>query len=153
MVTLKKHTLFLSITIFVLILDQLTKWFVQTSKLDLLLIPPLVSFTYSTNKGAGFGILQGQTMLLLFVSLLVICFILFYYPQLKQPFHAPVALILGGAVGNFLDRLLFHYVRDFIVIWIWPSFNVADSAITIGVAWLIWMELLGKKDLKTRKAE
>ena len=94
----------------------------------------------TTNTGAAFSMLEGYNSILLFIALIVVGVILFNYPKIPDQ-RLPVtafALITGGAIGNITDRVMLGYVVDFINFSFWPSFNVADSAISIGAVLLIW---------------
>jgi signal peptidase II len=108
--------------------------------------------TYTTNTGAAFGILQGQGFFLVISTLIGLGAIAAYY--LYPPFDHGVlrfalSLMLGGALGNLFDRLRQGYVVDFINShgW-WPTFNLADSAITIGIAILVGFLLLRREPPK-----
>lgn len=139
---LKDTTFIFSISLFIILLDQLTKYIVS-KYMELHQSIPFVKnvlhLTYIQNTGAGFGILKGWNMLLIFISLTIIGVILFYFDRIvkEKPVYIPVALVLGGAVGNLIDRIFLGHVIDFIDFRIWPAFNVADSCITIGALWLI----------------
>jgi len=92
-----------------------------------------------------------RNLLFLFISFLAICFIFYFYkntPKTHPWLAAGFALILGGAIGNLIDRLRFGKVVDFLDFYIgsyhWPAFNVADSAITVGVS-IFLIHLLFKK--------
>lgn len=92
---------------------------------------------YLENTGAAFGLLRGQGPLLTGLALLIVGLLLAYYRLL--PRHSPAArlslgLLLGGALGNLLDRLRLGYVVDYIDLTVWPVFNLADAAICAGVA-------------------
>ncbi len=115
---------FILITISIIILDQLTKYF----------IPATVK-----NTAAAFGILPGQQGFLIIFSFIFIAGVIYFYPRIPKTKFPQVmmALILGGAIGNLIDRLLLGFVRDFIDVGFWPAFNIADSAITIGAIGLI----------------
>ena len=113
-----KHLLLLAILI---LLDQLTKFLFSNVK----------------NYGAAFGILQGQILLFIIISLAVIVFCVYYYKIKKL--RLPLILILAGTIGNLIDRLFLGYVRDFINLKIWPVFNLADSLNVIGIALLIYI--------------
>ena len=133
-------------------LDQLTKWLVARA-LDLHeyrpLLDGLLSLSHVRNRGAAFGILSDadlpyQALLFSALSLVALLAIAVYAYRLPAEARLPrtaLALVLGGAVGNLVDRLRLGYVVDFIhVYWRqhqWPDFNVADSAITVGVTLLI----------------
>ena len=97
------------------------------------IIKNILHFTYVHNYGAGFSLFQNQTLLFIVFAVLVIAAILYYYNKITKNYVLiGAALILSGAVGNLVDRLIFGYVIDFIDFRIWPMFNIADSAITIG---------------------
>jgi signal peptidase II len=96
-----------------------------------------IRIRYVTNSGAAFGILQDQTVFLIVTSLIGLAAIYLYYRY--PPFeHAivPIAIgmMLGGAVGNLIDRIRLGRVTDFVDVGWFPAFNVADSSITIGIA-------------------
>lgn len=138
----KKLFLIFSISIFIVLLDQLTKYLVSKYmplSQSIPLIKNVLYLTYIHNTGAGFGILRGWNTILIFISLIVIGIILFYFDKIikERYIHIPISLILGGAIGNLIDRVFLGYVIDFIDFRIWPAFNVADSCITIGALWLI----------------
>ena len=110
------------------------------------LIKGVFHLTLIHNRGAAFGILKNQTPFFIFVSILAVILI---YSALrnnknkKYSFHnVSLVLILAGALGNLIDRLRFGYVIDFLDLRIWPVFNVADSAITIGAILLGWSILI-----------
>jgi signal peptidase II len=134
----------------VVLLDQASKWLImQRFALyeSLPVIPNYFAITYVRNKGAAFGILADARLrlpVLLVVTLVAVALLLWYYRQ--QPLRRglsrfALSLLLGGAVGNLIDRMRFGEVIDFLdVYWQryhWPAFNVADSAITIGVILLL----------------
>ena len=127
----------------VLFLDQLTK-FLATKYLSFNQSLPLVKgvlyLSLVRNRGAAFGMLKGLNIFFILAALAAITLI---YLNLKKLgwrriaiTTASLSLILAGALGNLIDRLAFGYVIDFIDLRIWPVFNVADSAITIGA--LLW---------------
>ena len=123
---------FFSIALLIIILDQITKYFLTDVHYGLI--------NYTTNTGAGFSILQGQTTLLIIITFLVLGLILYY--KKKEPEHwLPLSFIFAGAIGNLIDRLYFGYVRDFIDLKFWPIFNIADSFMVIGVILIIYMSL------------
>ena len=125
--TAKKHIIFVSVSVLVVLIDQLVKFIVRRY------------FEFTKNYGAGFGLLQHQKWLLILIALVVIGVILFYYKKIPDvtSVRVFVALVLGGVVGNLVDRIAFGYVTDFVRIWIWPAFNFADVASTAGVIGLI----------------
>jgi len=136
----------------VVVLDQLAKAVVvRTIGLHdyVPLVDGLLSLSHVRNHGAAFGLLSDwnlpyQSLLLSVLSLLALGAIAAYFVRLPEAARLPrlaLALVLGGAIGNVVDRLRLGYVVDFVhVYWReyqWPDFNVADSAITIGVALLV----------------
>ena len=134
----RKEVVFLLITLVVILLDQITKSIVRNT---FQVGQTKGIFTYIQNTGAGFGILKGMNGFLIAVSILIIVFIIYYYHKIHEHHKAPVgatAFIIGGAVGNLIDRIIHGFVIDFIDFGIWPAFNIADSAITIGAVVLIF---------------
>jgi len=107
-------------------------------------IKGIFHITLVMNKGAAFGIFKDQGALFVIVGIAVAAFIIYSLPRLLREgalIRAATALMLGGAAGNLIDRLRFGYVVDFLDFRVWPVFNVADSAITVGTI-LICIRLL-----------
>jgi signal peptidase II len=142
------HWLWLSLL--VLALDQATKWIVERSMhvYETIELLPFFQLTYLRNQGAAFSFLSdaGGWQRWFFVALSVTFSvgISYWLVRLKPGRRweaAAWSLVLGGAVGNLIDRVLVGYVIDFLDVfysqWHWPAFNVADSAITIGIAMLL----------------
>ena len=126
--------------------DQLIKRLVMdrfTPGESLPLIPSVLHLTYVQNRGAAFGLLQGQQLLFIGLALLVIGWLgrELIKTGTSRLVAWSAALVLGGAAGNLLDRICLGYVVDFIDVRVWPVFNVGDSAITIGVALLLWQSV------------
>ncbi|MCK9603624.1 MAG: signal peptidase II [Candidatus Omnitrophica bacterium] len=138
----------------ILCLDFFTKFLAKQNLSLNEPLPVIKGFFYLTlvhNRGAGFGILKDQAILLVFTSLFAV--ILIYLGLKKNKIYKKpditsisLAFILGGALGNLIDRLFLGYVVDFLDFRIWPVFNIADSAITIGAILLGW-SILFKKDV------
>ncbi len=135
---------FLLIAAAIVALDQLTKWYIRAN-LDRGDAWPSsdwwLKVAHITNSGAAFGIFQGAGPLLAVTSVLGMAFILIYLfnPGFAHPLmRLGLAFMLGGAIGNLIDRVTEGEVVDFIKVPNWPAFNVADSAITIGVLCLLW---------------
>lgn len=144
---------FYGIAAAIIILDQLSKFIVQ-QKLDLgqiiPIIPSFFNLTYVLNPGAAFGFLSGASAafrgpFFITISVLAVLFILYYRSRHREIGVLPsvaLALILGGALGNLIDRLRLGMVVDFLDFYYrsyhWPAFNLADSAITVGVALMIF---------------
>lgn len=145
----KKYLVVFSIALTAVILDQIAKFLIKTNfelNQTFPILKNIFHLTYITNYGAGFGILQQQKWILVFISLIVIGFIFYYLDKIKekQLFLQVIAgFVLGGTIGNLIDRISFGYVVDFLDFRIWPIFNFADSFVTIGVIGLIvyfWKE-------------
>lgn len=132
----------------IVLLDQVTKWFVDRTMPLYHSIPVIDKFfnlTYIRNTGAAFGILAGSAAafrlpFLMIFSLLAIGFIIVMLrrlPERETGLISALAFILGGAIGNLIDRFAYGEVIDFLdFYWAnyhWPAFNIADSFITIGV--------------------
>jgi signal peptidase II len=103
-----------------------------------------LAFEYVQNTGAAFGILKGRTWLLSVLALVVASsFMVMFWKHLPfdRLLQFSVALVIGGAIGNLVDRVRLGYVVDFVAVGAWPRFNVADSAITIGLVLLAWTVL------------
>ena len=147
----------LALSIF--ILDRLTKTFIENhfslyeSKN---VIPGFLDFTHIRNKGMAFGILSNTTwtwipfLLSIFASIAFILILIFALrpPVSQRRLQMGLMLILGGAIGNLYDRFRYGFVTDFIEVFYksyqWPTFNLADSAITIGVG-LLLLEILNQE--------
>lgn len=96
-----------------------------------------LAFEYIENTGAAFGILAGRVWLLSILAIVVaVGFLLAFRSSLPHSawLRLSFGLVTGGGIGNFLDRLRLGYVIDFLAVGTWPKFNLADSAITIGLA-------------------
>lgn len=136
----------------VTILDQLSKWYVWTHFEYGERRPALgsiFSWTYCHNTGGAFSILPGSRWFFLLAGGLISLYLIHSLPKVAKGHWAPAyahALILGGAIGNLIDRTLYGYVVDFIDFHWWPVFNIADSAITVGIAVLAGSILFGKED-------
>ena len=133
----------------VILSDQITKFlalkFLQLNT-PVPLIKNFLNLTLVHNRGAAFGFFQNQLFLFVLVSLFAIGLILYNLKNKTNPFILKISLslILGGAVGNLIDRLRFGFVIDFLDLRIWPVFNIADSVITIAALVLSWELLFNK---------
>ncbi len=111
------------------------------------LLPRILHLTYVQNTGMAFGLFRGYPYVFVALAIGVAAWIVH---ELRQgPRHGwamySLALVLGGAIGNLIDRVRLGYVVDFIDLRVWPVFNLADSAITIGVIILIWRSMFPDK--------
>ena len=142
------------------IADIVSKW-VVFSKLDefgkLIAIPGLLNILRTKNEGVVFGLFPGKTSAFIVFSAIAIVVILFIYIKSdKKIFISNLALglVLAGAIGNLWDRIWFRGVRDFIDLHIgdkyhWPTFNVADSLICVGIAILVITSFSAPKPKET----
>ena len=134
----------------VLFLDQLTKFLVR-SYLEPYESWPREGFfrlTHGTNTGTAFGLFPNQTFVLILASMLAIGFLYYFYRAHAFPMRLlriAIGLQLGGAFGNLFDRIKDGAVVDFFDVGPWPIFNLADSAIVVGIVLLIGATLLGKQ--------
>ncbi|OQP05430.1 signal peptidase II [Geobacillus sp. 44B] len=134
------------IALAVIAIDQWTKWLVvKYMRLgeSIPIIPNVLYITSHRNRGAAWGILQGQFWLFYLITVIVVIGLIVYIQRLSRGerlFGVALGLMLGGAIGNFIDRLFRKEVVDFIHAYIgtysFPVFNIADSALTLGVALL-----------------
>jgi len=159
-----KYLVLLAVTPLILLLDQLTKLYIdKTMKLyqSIPVVDGLFSITYLRNRGAAFSFLADASWRLpffLLATVIAVIAILVAFTKLRadQGFAAfSLTMILAGAVGNLIDRVRMGEVIDFLdVYWRshhWPAFNVADSAICVGVALLAFDMFREEKRLKQEK--
>lgn len=137
----KKCGNYFFLIVVILLLDQLTKYLVKNNLTDLNLIKNFLSITYITNTGSLFGILKGTNVYLIWFSFIVLGLIMFYWHEINKRDKLFFAMIIGGIIGNLIDRIAYGFVVDFISFSFWPAFNVADSAIVIGIIGLIYYSL------------
>ena len=134
----------LGIGILVFILDQLVKHAVLVSMHlgeSIPIIKDVFHITFVLNPGAAFGMLEHQRWIFIVVALLVVVLALVFYKHIQRESlitRIGAGLLLGGALGNLLDRIQSGLVVDFLDFRIWPVFNIADIAIFGGAAMLIW---------------
>lgn len=136
-----------------LIADQLTKGLIVLTMAPGMSVPQsgLIRLTHVTNSGGAFGLLANETTFLVVASLVGIGVLLVFYRTQQGGaalLRGSIGLQLGGAIGNLVDRVRLGYVVDFIDIGAWPVFNLADSAITIGLIGLI-LNLVITRDSRT----
>lgn len=149
----------LLLSLLVIVLDQLTKHLAVTGLQPFAphaVIPGLLNWTLAFNTGAAFSFLAGAegwqrwifSTLAIGVSATLVLW-LGRMPRGDWRNAAPLALIIGGAMGNLIDRLRFGQVTDFIDVYLgsahWPAFNIADSAITVGAVLLLCLGLFASK--------
>ena len=137
-------------------LDQWTKYMVllHVKPIDSIpLIPGILSFTYHENRGAVWGIMQGQIPVLIVITVIILTVVLWIYSRIPDTkkyrwLHFIAVLVIAGAIGNFIDRLFRHYVVDFIYFELidFPIFNVADMYVVIAAFLLIFVSVFIYKE-------
>lgn len=142
--------------ILALVLDQITKY-IATLYLQgqMKIVFNFFIFTYATNTGVAFGLLAGVKEIVIYLSLLIVVAmsIIPTFIEMKKSTQVFIAFILGGALGNLIDRIRFGYVVDFITMIRWPTiFNVADMSIMFGSIALI-IEMLITESKAKKKME
>ncbi len=157
---MKRFHKFLAVSLVVVFLDLLTKVIAVKVlfKKDITVIPGFFDFTLVWNRGAAFGVLAEapeivRKLILIFASGIAVLVAIFYAYKKQDKLHPvqlySLALITGGAIGNLYDRIFIGAVRDFIDIHIknyhWPAFNIADSAITLGIVLFVSYEIFFKR--------
>lgn len=126
------------IALIVTLLDQVTKFLAKSLSGEIKLLPGVLQLKLITNTGGAFGILPGTNTILLWVGVIAIgAILLFHEGLLSEKGWWCYALITGGILGNLIDRIFLGHVIDFIAPSFWPAFNIADSALTIGVLGLL----------------
>lgn len=141
---MRKDFIFFGLAFIIVVIDQAAK-FLAASRINFSESVPVIEgffhLTLVRNFGIGFGLFSSPAArwFFVFIIILIILLILYYYRAVPEKYFPVVslALVLGGAVGNLIDRVLLGFVVDFIDFRFWPAFNVADSAVTIGVIGLI----------------
>ena len=148
----------------VIALDQLTKWLIVThielgQSVDL--IPGVIRFTYIRNEGAAFGMLADKRwvfMILSAVAILALLVYLYFKRNESKWFTIPIALIVGGGIGNMIDRFALKYVIDFVDFYLFPAvwgwiFNFADACVVVGAFMLgIYLIITLVKEYRNRQA-
>ncbi len=133
----------------VLLLDRVTKWWIKDHFFlgeSYPVLHNLFHITYIENRGAAFGLLEDQRWIFLSVVAVFLVALYWYWKKIQTfPSYAKlgIGMLLGGAIGNGLDRFIQHSVTDFFDFRIWPIFNIADIGICVGMALVIiylWKE-------------
>lgn len=150
----------------IFVLDQLTKyWIIWTMRIgEGFFVLPFFEITHIKNKGAAFGIFHNSSpmfRIIFFGIVTIVCLYLLIYwlgttPLSDRWQRIGLSLILGGAIGNLKDRIIFGEVTDFLYIhygeFYWPAFNIADAAISSGVAIILLRVIPWRRSHKYRKA-
>jgi len=149
---IKDYWLLFTIAGLVIALDQISKAIVRAnipyggSWMPVDWLSPVFRFVYIDNTGAAFGLFKSGGLIFAILAVIIAIIIMIYYPQIPKTeklTRIAVALQMGGALGNLVDRIFIGSVTDFISVGSFPVFNIADSSITIGVGLLIlslWLD-------------
>lgn len=149
------------IAFLIVVLDQFTKWLVvkyMEIGESIALWEDVFHFTSHRNAGAAFGMLQNQRTFFIIITIVILIGLIYFLHRVRktQPILSiGLCLVLGGAIGNFIDRVLFGEVVDFFhfVLINFPIFNIADSAITIGIGFVLLDSFLDFRRSKQSKEE
>ncbi|MDQ2853478.1 MAG: signal peptidase II [Chloroflexota bacterium] len=146
----------------ILVADQVTKALVVahvTLGERVQVLGDLVQVVHAQNRGAAFSLFQGGSIFFLAVSILSMGMVAYFHRSLRaRPWwvHLVIGLVLGGTLGNFIDRLRLGYVTDWLSVGIgdlrWPTFNVADSSIVVGIGTLVLYLLVTNPDRQEARA-
>lgn len=129
---------------FIVIIDQLSKYYIEshmTLGMSIPVINNIFHITYILNPGAAFGILEHKTVFFICIALIILIIAIYLYSRIPTKYRLMrfgIGLLLGGAIGNMIDRIKTGYVIDFFDFRIWPVFNVADIAIVCGVSLVVY---------------
>ncbi|MGA1863230.1 signal peptidase II [Deferribacter thermophilus] len=157
-----KNKKLLFLTFIIIILDQYTKYLIKTNFEQYEVKPIIKGFfnlTYILNPGAAFGFLATlnesyRQIFFVIITIIAIFIVIYLFVKENKSFLRKLsyALILGGAFGNFIDRLFIGKVVDFLDFYVgnyhWPAFNVADSAISVGIFFLLLDIIFDKRGEK-----
>ena len=146
----KKYKFEIIVFLAVLFLDQITKMLTLKFLLPKgsVSILPFFSLTYVENTGSAFGLFQNANLFLLVVSFLILFFMIKWRKDiisLGNWARFGYVMIFAGALGNIFDRIILGHVVDFLDFHVWPVFNIADSAICVGAAFIAFNVLRFKK--------
>ena len=154
---LKDFVFLFTIAGLIIFLDQFTKNIVRSNLavgetwMPIEWLAPFARFVHWKNTGAAFGLFQSASMILAILAIVIAIAIIFYFPQIPEKetlARIALAMQLGGAVGNLIDRLTIGHVTEFISLGSFPVFNVADSSITIGVGILLLSMIISEHKQK-----
>lgn len=134
----------LLLALFIVVIDQLSKFYIQTHMVLGMSIPVIQNvfhITYILNAGAAFGLFENQTAFFVIIAVCMVVAAIYFYPRIPKQYRLlrfGTGLIVGGAMGNVIDRIKTGYVVDFFDFRIWPIFNIADVGIVCGVSCIIY---------------
>mgnify|MGYP003976837905 FL=1 len=138
----KKVNYYFFILSFILVaIDQASKFYIRSIFIlgdSIPLFGNFFRFTYLQNTGVSFGLFKGNNMFFVVLSIIALAYFIYLFATEKE-FQVQYSLVIAGVIGNVIDRIHLGYVVDFIDIGSYSVFNVADSCISIGVMWIIFL--------------
>jgi signal peptidase II len=152
---MKKIRILIVVSLIVIFCDQISKLIISKRMhlgQSINVIGSYLRITYVKNPNAAFGIPVGSPLLMIILTSIATVLLIIYFFRLKDRgklIYVGLSMIIGGAVGNLIDRFRMRQVVDFIEVGVkkfkWPVFNFADSFVTIGIILIIWVWLFGRK--------
>lgn len=136
------------LTIILVIIDQVSKYYIQSTMMLGESIPvweDIFHITYILNPGAAFGMMANQTAFFIVLALAIVGAVIYFYPTIRRESRVMklgIGLLLGGAIGNLIDRVQIGMVVDFFDFRIWPIFNIADIGIVCGAGIILGVSFL-----------
>ena len=143
---------FIIIIAITLALDQLVKWWVRSEMMlgeSIPILQNVFHLTYIENPGAAFGMFKDKTLFFVIFTLIIIGVMVYLYlhqANRKTLFSYSLALVIGGALGNLVDRMVKGTVTDMFDFRIWPVLNIADMAVVIGLIYLAYCLIFRGED-------
>jgi len=153
----KKIWIMAAIVILMVFFDQLSKHLITARKdsLPLIVIDNFFTLDYVKNTGASFGMMQGNNSLLIWLSFIILGLLFYFHDHLPKKSSVFFPFIVAGTIGNLIDRIRNGFVVDFLDVYFrsyhWPTFNLADSSIVVGVVGLIILFILEEKEQKDNR--
>lgn len=132
------------VSLIVVIIDQLSKYLTVKNMAEgssIPIISGIFHLTFIYNRGAAFGLLENQQWIFILVAIALVAAVFYFYKDIAAADNytrCGCSLLLGGAIGNLIDRVRINMVIDYFDFIIWPIFNIADIAICTGVGMIIW---------------
>lgn len=144
----REKSYFLFLAVILVLADQISKYFASRLSETVPVMLNVFHITFVKNTGIIFGVLPGANSIILWLYVVVIGLLVYFYDQFPKDRFSKImlALVFAGVIGNFIDRIAFGYVIDFIDFRIWPVFNIADICLNVGIIGIVRKSIL--KELK-----
>jgi len=142
----KEKSYFLLFAVIFILADQIAKYFASRLNETFPVILNIFHVTFVKNTGIIWGAFPGANSLITWLYVVVIGMLVYFYDQFPKDKFSRImlAFVFAGVIGNFIDRIAFGYVIDFIDFRIWPVFNIADICLNVGIIGIIVKGILGK---------